>query len=36
MKRELGQSGVEISALGMGCWAIGGPHNRGGNPVGWG
>lgn len=36
MKRELGRSGVEISALGMGCWAIGGPHYRGGNPVGWG
>jgi len=36
MKRKLGRSGVEISALGMGCWAIGGPHNRGGHPVGWG
>jgi aryl-alcohol dehydrogenase-like predicted oxidoreductase len=36
MKRKLGRSGVEISALGMGCWAIGGPHSRGGSPVGWG
>ncbi|MGC4043831.1 MAG: aldo/keto reductase [Armatimonas sp.] len=36
MRRKLGRSGVEISALGMGCWAIGGPHSRGGGPVGWG
>jgi len=25
MKRILGKSGIEVSALGMGCWAIGGP-----------
>lgn len=24
MKRTLGRSGIEVSALGMGCWAIGG------------
>lgn len=36
MRRRLGRSGVEVSALGMGCWAIGGPHSREGNPVGWG
>ncbi len=36
MKRKLGRSGVEISALGMGCWAIGGPNRRGDNPIGWG
>lgn len=36
MKRTLGRSGVEVSALGMGCWAIGGPHARQGSPVGWG
>jgi aryl-alcohol dehydrogenase-like predicted oxidoreductase len=36
MKRTLGRSGIEISALGMGCWAIGGPFWRGEIPVGWG
>jgi aryl-alcohol dehydrogenase-like predicted oxidoreductase len=36
LSRPLGRSGVEVSALGMGCWAIGGPHARRGNPVGWG
>ena len=25
MKRTLGKSGIQVSALGMGCWAIGGP-----------
>ena len=25
MKRMLGRSGVEVSAMGMGCFAIGGP-----------
>jgi len=25
MKRTLGKTGIEVSALGMGCWAIGGP-----------
>ncbi len=34
--RKLGRSGIEISALGMGCWAIGGPLWRGETPVGWG
>lgn len=24
-RRKLGKSGIEVSALGMGCWAIGGP-----------
>lgn len=27
---------MEVSAIGMGCWAIGGPFSRGGEPVGWG
>ena len=25
LTRRLGKSGLEVSALGMGCWAIGGP-----------
>ncbi len=36
MKRTLGRSGIEISALGMGCWAIGGPFWSGETPQGWG
>ena len=37
MKRLLGKSGIEVSALGMGCWAIGGPfYDPDGRPVGWG
>ncbi|MDI9550039.1 MAG: aldo/keto reductase [Chloroflexota bacterium] len=34
--RVLGRSGITVSALGMGCWAIGGPFWRGETPVGWG
>jgi aryl-alcohol dehydrogenase-like predicted oxidoreductase len=34
--RRLGRSGIEVSALGFGCWAIGGPAYRGETPVGWG
>jgi len=34
--RKLGRSGIEISALGMGCWAIGGPFWEMGTPHGWG
>ena len=41
LKRILGKSKLEVSALGMGCWAIGGPWMwaQPGNepfPVGWG
>ncbi|GAA3283169.1 aldo/keto reductase [Dactylosporangium vinaceum] len=35
-KRTLGRSGIEVSALGMGCWAIGGPFWAGAQPLGWG
>ena len=34
--RTLARSGIEISAMGLGCWAIGGPFWRGDQPVGWG
>jgi aryl-alcohol dehydrogenase-like predicted oxidoreductase len=36
MRRTLGHSGIEVSALGMGCWAIGGPFWAGETPLGWG
>lgn len=41
MKRILGKSGIEVSAMGMGCWAIGGPwtYDNGTDepyPAGWG
>jgi aryl-alcohol dehydrogenase-like predicted oxidoreductase len=36
LMRTLGRSGIEVSALGLGCWAIGGPAWRGDSPVGWG
>lgn len=35
-KRKLGRSNIEVSALGMGCWAIGGPFWSGETPLGWG
>ena len=35
-ERTLGRSGLAVSALGLGCWAIGGPFWRGNQPVGWG
>ncbi|MFB9236180.1 aldo/keto reductase [Plantactinospora siamensis] len=35
--RTLGRSGIEVSAIGMGCWAIGGPlWGANGEPFGWG
>lgn len=34
--RQMGRSGIMVSALGLGCWAIGGPFWRRGEPVGWG
>ncbi|MGK5739670.1 aldo/keto reductase [Micromonospora sp. URMC 103] len=36
MTRTLGRSGIEVSGLGMGCWAIGGPWAEGSQPLGWG
>jgi aryl-alcohol dehydrogenase-like predicted oxidoreductase len=36
MKRVLGKSNIEVSAMGFGCWAIGGPFYRDGKPSGWG
>ncbi len=35
-QRLLGRSGIRVSALGMGCWAIGGPLWNGSEPLGWG
>ena len=35
--RPLGsRSGIQVSALGLGCWAIGGPWTFDGRPAGWG
>ena len=35
-QRTLGRSGIAVSPIGFGCWAIGGPAFRDGNPIGWG
>ncbi|CAL9421064.1 hypothetical protein SUDANB146_04662 [Streptomyces sp. enrichment culture] len=35
--RTLGPSGIQVSALGFGCWAIGGEwRDATGQPLGWG
>jgi aryl-alcohol dehydrogenase-like predicted oxidoreductase len=34
--RQLGSTGISVSEIGMGCWAIGGPVDLYGIPVGWG
>jgi len=35
-QRKLGESGIATSALGLGCWAIGGPFTMEGHQDGWG
>ncbi|KIL40889.1 aldo/keto reductase [Gordoniibacillus kamchatkensis] len=35
-KRKLGTTGIEVSPVGFGCWAIGGPFWLDGLPDGWG
>lgn len=35
-KRVLGRSGIEVSAMGLGCWAIGGQFYLEGKPDGYG
>ena len=34
--RQLGRSGIQVSGMGLGCWAIGGLLWAGKEPVGWG
>ena len=34
--RTLGNSGIEVSPMGLGCWAIGGPFRMFGQQDGWG
>ncbi|WP_377266990.1 aldo/keto reductase [Peterkaempfera sp. SMS 1(5)a] len=36
MVRTLGRSGIEVGAVGVGCWAIGGPLHSGTGQLGWG
>src|SRR3712207_6145888 len=34
--RTLGRSGLSVSALGVGTWALGGPYTFDGRDAGWG
>lgn len=34
--RKFGGNGPDVSAIGLGCWAIGGPFSFEGKPDGWG
>ena len=33
--RQLGATGITVPAIGIGCWAIGGPDDNLGMPMGW-
>lgn len=33
--RKLGATGITVPAIGIGCWAIGGPDDNLGMPIGW-
>lgn len=33
--RQLGATGITVPAIGIGCWAIGGPDHNLGMPMGW-
>ncbi len=35
LTRTLGHSGIQVSAMGLGCWAIGGPFQYEGGASGW-
>ncbi|MEU9836304.1 aldo/keto reductase [Streptosporangium sp. NPDC048047] len=35
VQRSLGRCGITVPALGIGCWAIGGPADNLGLPMGW-
>mgnify|MGYP000961144371 CR=1 FL=1 len=34
-QRTIGRSGIRVSPMGLGCWAIGGPWTLRGSPAGW-
>ena len=33
--RKLGKTGIDVTEVGLGCWALGGSSFRGGQPTGW-
>lgn len=35
-RRRLGRSNLEVSPMGLGCWAMGGPWTYDNDPAGWG
>jgi methylglyoxal reductase len=35
VRRVLGRCGIQVSAVGVGCWPIGGPDTNLGMPMGW-